>query len=151
LHSDSVVPLSHKRINLIDKLILWPRRLSLLLRAQEPRDELLHALRPHLHLPEPSEIHGHLLGGHGTEIELLVGLLLQLVLRETVAQGVLLQVTEILEGDRGWLECRRDHRGVRQTRTVLLVWLLLLLSLETEPVPDVDARQTLSHSVTSIS
>jgi hypothetical protein len=89
--------------------------LSLLLRAQEPRDELLHALRPHLDLSQPSEIHRHLLAAHGSEIKWLVRLLrhlimLQLVLLEAVAQGVLLQVADVLEGDLGLLECRRDHR-----------------------------------------
>jgi hypothetical protein len=116
LHSPWVVPLSHIRIHLIHEIVLRRSRLSLL-RAQEPRDELLHALRPHLDLSQPTEIHWHLLAAHGSEIKWLVRLLrhlimLQLVLLEAVAQGELLQVADVLEGDLGLLECRRDHRGV---------------------------------------
>jgi hypothetical protein len=121
LHPSSVCTLCNIRIHLIDEFVLRGSRLSLLLRTHEPRDELLHALRSHLDLPQPTEIHGQLLACNLSKIEWLIWLLshlimLELVLLEAIAERVLLQVAthiaDVLEGNLWLLECRGDHWGV---------------------------------------
>ena len=103
LHS-RVPSLRHIRIHLVHEITLRPCSLLslLLLRTQEPRDKLLHALGTHLYLSKLTEVQRELLRAHLSKVVRLKRLLLQrvvlqLVLLEACPQLILLQIAHAVD------------------------------------------------------
>ena len=103
LHS-RVPSLRHIRIHLVHEITLRPSSLLilLLLRTQEPRDKLLHALGTHLYLSKLTEVQRELLRAHLSKVVWLKRLLLQrvvlqLVLLEARPQLILLQIAHAVD------------------------------------------------------